>query len=318
VSVPQVVVVGAGVIGLSCAVVLSGRGFSVTVVTRDGVSETGSSVAAALWAPTLMERSERVRRWADLTLAELRVHATDADAGIREQSALTIGTGTWEPDPWMRSFAAPLRTADARELPEGYSAGVVSSIPLFDTSRYLPWLAARCRAGGVVFDEREVHAVRDAAPEGVPVVIAAGLGAGALVGDDSMRPVRGQVVRLSNPGLSRTVMVHDGSLAPLFIVPRFDDVVVGGPSQDGVWDPEPDAALEDAMLARAGRLVPALTDAEVLGRGVGHRPARPTVRVERETIDGTEVVHCYGHGGAGVALAWGCALDVADLVGAIR
>jgi D-amino-acid oxidase len=43
---------------------------------------------------------------------------------------------------------------------------------------------------------------------------------------------------------------------------------------------------------------------------VGLRPVRPTVRLEAEG----HVVHCYGHGGAGVTLAWGCGLEVAALL----
>jgi D-amino-acid oxidase len=57
--------------------------------------------------------------------------------------------------------------------------------------------------------------------------------------------------------------------------------------------------------------VPELRDARVLRHKVGLRPARPAVRLER---DG-DVVHCYGHGGAGVTLSWGCAEDVAALAG---
>jgi D-amino-acid oxidase len=57
--------------------------------------------------------------------------------------------------------------------------------------------------------------------------------------------------------------------------------------------------------------VPALAGARVLKHRVGLRPARPSVRVER---DG-DVVHCYGHGGAGVTLSWGTADEVSELVG---
>ena len=49
----------------------------------------------------------------------------------------------------------------------------------------------------------------------------------------------------------------------------------------------------------------------MLRHKVGLRPVRPAVRLEREG----HVVHCYGHGGAGVTLSWGCAEDVAALVG---
>jgi D-amino-acid oxidase len=49
----------------------------------------------------------------------------------------------------------------------------------------------------------------------------------------------------------------------------------------------------------------------VIGHKVGLRPARPEVRLERVG----DVVHCYGHGGAGVTLSWGCAREVAELLG---
>jgi D-amino-acid oxidase len=31
-------------------------------------------------------------------------------------------------------------------------------------------------------------------------------------------------------------------------------------------------------------------------------------------VDGRPVICCYGHGGAGVTLSWGCAADVVGLV----
>ena len=40
------------------------------------------------------------------------------------------------------------------------------------------------------------------------------------------------------------------------------------------------------------------------------RPVRPAVRLERVG----DVVHCYGHGGAGITLSWGVADEVVALV----
>jgi D-amino-acid oxidase len=38
------------------------------------------------------------------------------------------------------------------------------------------------------------------------------------------------------------------------------------------------------------------------------------VRVDEEPLGSSRLVDNYGHGGTGVALAWGCARDVLDLV----
>jgi len=84
---------------------------------------------------------------------------------------------------------------------------------------------------------------------------------------------------------------------------------------------EPDPAATAAILGRAAKLVPALAGARVLGVRVGLRPGRPAVRLEpepaREATASSAalppVIHCYGHGGAGHTLAWGCADEVLAL-----
>ena len=59
----RVIVVGAGVIGLSCAVRLAEAGHRVDVVARDLPKETTSAVAAALWYPYLAMPREQVTAW---------------------------------------------------------------------------------------------------------------------------------------------------------------------------------------------------------------------------------------------------------------
>jgi D-amino-acid oxidase len=120
--------------------------------------------------------------------------------------------------------------------------------------------------------------------------------------------VRGQVVHLSQVGLERWSLDSSGDLT--YVVPRAHDIVVGGTEQQGEWSRTPSPDDAEAILERARRLVPELTGAAVLRHRVGLRPARPQVRVERAG----EVVHCYGHGGAGVTLSWGTADEVAELV----
>ena len=148
------------------------------------------------------------------------------------------------------------------------------------------------------------------------VVDCAGLGARALVGDASVTPVRGQVVVVEQLGLDEWVVDDGDGRALTYVVPRIDDVVVGGTADEGADDLAVDPATASAILERATALVPELAGARVLRHKVGLRPARPTVRLEAERRDDRTVVHCYGHGGAGVTLSWGCAADVASLVGA--
>jgi len=89
--------------------------------------------------------------------------------------------------------------------------------------------------------------------------------------------------------------------------------VLGGSAQEGREDLEPDPDESAAILARCRALEPALANAQLLSVGVGLRPWRPSVRVEREALGRAWLIHDYGHGGAGVTLSWGCAEEVARL-----
>jgi D-amino-acid oxidase len=121
-------------------------------------------------------------------------------------------------------------------------------------------------------------------------------------------PVRGQVAIVEQPGIDRWML--DGA-GPTYVVPRADDVVVGGTDDEGEWDRAPVAEVTREILARATALVPELAGARVLRTRVGLRPTRPVVRLERVG----HVVHAYGLGGAGVTLSWGVADEVASLAG---
>jgi D-amino-acid oxidase len=124
--------------------------------------------------------------------------------------------------------------------------------------------------------------------------------------------VRGQVVRVAAPDVEEWLLDQSDPERLVYVVPRERDVVLGGTAQAGAEDRAPDPATTAAIRARCAALVPALQDAPVLGVAVGLRPERPAaVRLEAEG----RVVHCYGHGGAGVTLAWGCAVEVAALLG---
>jgi D-amino-acid oxidase len=146
------------------------------------------------------------------------------------------------------------------------------------------------------------------------VVVAAGLRSGALMDDDTLLPVQGQVVRVADPGLPGWFLDEHHPAGLTFVIPRGGDVVCGGTAVVGATGTEPDPDVEAAILERVRAVVPALRDAPVLSRAVGLRPGRPTVRLDRTLVEGRPVISCYGHGGAGVTLSWGCAADVAALV----
>lgn len=305
----RVTVVGAGVVGLSCAVRLAESGHRVDVLARDLPRETTSVVAAALWYPYLALPHDRVTGWAARSYEVFAALAADPGSGVRLQQGTEVfreETG----DPWWRDAVPDLRRVRPGEgLPSGYADGWTFVAPVVEMPVYLDWLVARLRALGGTLTRLSLAGLA-AGGGGADVVVACpGLGARLFAGDRSVTPVRGQVVLVGQVGLREWWLDSAGG-APTYVVPRSSDIVVGGTEEPGEWSRTPDRDAAREILDRAAALVPALRDAPVRQHKVGLRPARPSVRLEREG----DVVHCYGHGGAGVTLSWGCADEVVALV----
>ncbi|MDO9456709.1 FAD-dependent oxidoreductase [Nocardioides sp.] len=273
----RVIVVGAGVVGLTCAVRLLEAGHRVDVVARDLPLETTSAVAAALVHPYRAGPADLVERWtaaSEAAFAELV--AGSGDHGVRLLSGTDLERGE-----------------------------IVA--PVVDMSRYLPWLVARVEHLGGTLTRLNLPALPD---HGDLVVNCSGLGARLLGADRTVLPVAGQVVVVEQVGLERFWLdARPGGPSPTYVVPRESEIVVGGTDDDGEWSRTPSPEVAADILRRASALVPDLATARVLRHKVGLRPGRPTVRLERVG----RVVHCYGHGGAGVTLSWGCADDVVAL-----
>lgn len=297
----RVIVVGAGVLGLSCAVRLLEAGLRVDVVARDLPHETTSAVAAALWYPYLALPQDRVTGWAATSCAAFADLAAEPGTGVRLLPGTEVLSQA-QTDPWWAGAVPDLTQASS--VPQGYAAGWSFTAPVVEMPVYLGRLTTRVLGLGGSITRLNLGALP---PGGDLVVNCAGLGARLTAHDDSVHPVQGQVVRVEQVGLERWWL--DGS-APTYVVPRSRDIVLGGTDVAGEWSRTPSVDTAVDILARACLLVPELQGAAVLGHRVGLRPARPTVRLERED----RVVHCYGHGGAGVTLSWGCADEVAGLI----
>lgn len=292
--------VGAGVVGLSCAVRLLEAGHRVDVLARDLPLESTSAVAAAFWDPYRALPEDPVTAWGRASYDEFAILAHQSDTGV----SFVVGTEVFrsaQPDPWWRSAVPGLDRETV--LPAGYVDGWTFPTPLVEMPIYLRWLSARVSALGGTITRLSLARL----PEGPDLVVnASGLGSRRLAGDASLAPVRGQIVHLEQVGLDR--WWFDGA-GPTYVVPRSRDIVVGGTYLEGEWSRTPDPAVAAEILARATALVPQLAGARVLGHKVGLRPGRPSVRLERVG----DVIHCYGHGGVGVTLSWGCADAVRDL-----
>jgi len=312
--VEQVVVVGAGVSGLTSAVCLAEAGWPVRVWASAMPHQTTSAVAGAVWAPPRpAERATQTLEWTEYSLQVFRELANDLSTGVRMAPAMAVGD-LHEAMSSAAKLVPGLRPADPADIPEGFAVGFHATMPMIDMPHYLDYLTQRLTAAGGEIEEHPVRSLAEVAGTAPIVVNCAGLRAGALTGDDTLQPLFGQHVVLTNPGLQQLFLEINSGPEWTCYFPHPQRVVCGGISIPGRWDTTADPEVTERILRRCRRIEPRLAEAEVIETITGLRPDRPSVRVEAEPLGRARCIHNYGHSGNGVTLSWGCARDVVRLV----
>ncbi len=322
----NVAIIGAGVSGLTCGVVLAERGYRTAILAKETGQQTTSGAAAALWFPYDAEPAEKVIPWALRTFDVLGDLARIPASGVSMIELRQFSrTGEIQIPDWAIPLGAQAVTHNSpcvmsskveRSLAGnflGFKSGYAITVPLMDTTIYLDYIANRfVVAGGSIAADVHFEKLEDVDRKFDLVINCAGIGARELVQDPDLEPHRGQVAVVPRiEALSCAVVCDDAPL--MYAIPRTNDCVFGG-TNDLSTDLAVDPATTDRIIAECSRVLN-IEKPNVLADRVGLRPFHKSgVRLEGDRLrDGRAAIHNYGHGGSGFTLSWGCAREVLNL-----
>lgn len=334
----HILVIGAGVSGLTCGILLCEAGFTVTIVAERRTPTTTSDRAGAVFTPFRAVGDERVRRWTRSSYQALcrLTGEFGAPAGLSMVRLREYCFARQPSAPWWADLVDDFRRLPP---PPGYADVLEARMPRMAAGRYMPWLQRRfVQQGGALIEQHVANldqafalsAARAArASDPAIVVNCAGLGARQLAPDAAVRPMRGQVLHVVNDlGLEDCLVEEARASVGTYIFPIEDYLVLGGTYEVDQWQEQTDEPALADILERCRCLLRATGHprwSELGGcrlRAVaGLRPGRivgnvaESIRLESERIaPGRTVIHNYGHGRAGVTFSWGCGPEVVELV----
>jgi D-amino-acid oxidase len=319
----KLVVLGAGVNGLTSALALRRAGHEVEIWAKDLTPQTTSDVAAAFWEPYAAYPVDKVTKWAARSFEVFEQLARASTTGVRRRRIIKYTVGEVEPPEWVSALTDYRENEES--LPPGHKGCMSYDTFVIDMSCYMPFLMMGCSGADIKMVNRTIANLSEITKiskvAGIDdsidaVVNCSGLGARELCDDRELTPVKGQVLRIKRTDDAiQTVSIGEGDHNKFsMVVPRENDIVLGGTFEEHFQSPDFDAQEIDRISNDCGIIEPRISKPDVIGTATAMRPVRTTVRLEAEQVDGKNIVHNYGHGGAGVTLSWGCADDVVELI----
>ncbi|KAF9192815.1 hypothetical protein BGZ51_002877 [Haplosporangium sp. Z 767] len=351
---PLAAVIGAGVIGLTTALLLQCNGYDVTIIASDFPRDEkpepdyASPKAGAHWRSMCDEDDERAKEYDAISYRTFQKLALNPESGINIRNAIDYfdlnPTGHEDRDPWWSKIVEDFKQVHSTnsQFPIAYSY----KTPVITPPVYLHYLMHQFRELGGHVQQRKLSHVAEAAlwvgtkPKPVKVIVnCTGFHARYLGGVNDMRcyQTRGQTVVVRAAWVNETVTWISKSGAIMYIIPRSNGEVVLGGSHEAYQNNESVSGTKTTHILKTilqrypNILKPGssaayaanddlLSKFDIVDQKVGFRPSRTGgVRVEVEygrSGSGQRVLiaHNYGHGGAGYQSSWGTAYDTLKLI----
>ena len=317
-------VVGAGVAGLPIAVMLTQNRFKpqVTLIAEEFSPNITSDAAGGIMRlnDRKLTNDPRIDRWFAETyqyFSKLFASPLAAQLNLSLVSSYTIFDESRE-DPLMKDLVYGFHHVSAKEkkilnIPQDKNAWSYLTFSMPCTP-FLAWQMEQFKGNGGIVVKKKLNSLQEIDGDYNIVVNCSGLGSKELVNDQGMYPVRGQVAILRAPWVKHLVTAEVGGKFT-YIIPRGENVVVGGTSQVDNWSTNVNPSDRADIITRCSQYIPSLVQAEIINEWAGLRPGRKQVRLGVEDLSNTTtVVHNYGHDGKGLAFSIGCANDSLSLI----
>jgi glycine oxidase len=323
---PEVIIVGAGLIGVSIALELRDRGAEVLVLDRGEPGREASSAAAGMLAafdpetpvPLRAIAAESARMFPDYVRRIEGLSGLSAD--FRRQGSIEImEDGSHTPSSYRKLMPEDLRKIEPALETEGLPAFFMEEDSVDPAMLTQAALCAATKSQIEVRGQAEVREIRAQSGRVEVLTGSAGFAAKTVIdcrgawSGAPVRPRKGQALYLRprRQGALEHVLRAPG----VYLVPRSAGKIFAGATVEDVgFDKTVEPETIAGMHRAAARWVPELAAAEVISSWAGLRPGTPDNLPLLGATETPGVFIATGHFRNGILLAPATARIVADLV----